>query len=180
MAENKVKTKKSKDSILTTGFAFLILFPMMYLMLPTVIFLFLSMVPTMVALIIDVGSKAKFKYKWLCLGGLNFAGSLPFLFKLWFGNNTWDGAVSLFLGSGAFLIIYFTALIGWVFYRCIPPVVLSFLEMNDQRRVVQLREAQAKLIAKWGEEVAGTAAIKKTSTVSSDVSSLEKEDIKKK
>ena len=87
--------------------------------------------------------------------------SLPFLFKLWFGNNTWEGAVGLFLGGGAFLIIYFTALIGWGFYRCIPPVVLNFLEMNDQRRVVQLREAQAKLIAKWGEEVAGTATTKK-------------------
>ena len=168
MAENKAKTKKSKDSFLTTGFAFLILFPMMYLMLPTVIFLFLSMLPTMIALIVDVGSKAKFKYKWLCLGGLNFAGSLPFLFKLWFGNNTWDGAVGLFLSGGSFLIIYFTALIGWVFYRTIPPIVLNFLEITDQRRVVQLREAQKNLIAKWGEEVAGTASVKKDVPKSSE------------
>ena len=43
--ENVKKTKKRKDSILTTGFAFLVLFPMMYLMLPTVIFLFLAMLP---------------------------------------------------------------------------------------------------------------------------------------
>ncbi|MBR1778238.1 MAG: acyl-CoA synthetase [Alphaproteobacteria bacterium] len=154
MTEPEGKTKKSKDSILTTGFAFLVLFPMMYLMLPTVIFLFLSMLPTLVALVIDSNSKTRFKYKWLCIGGLNFAGSLPYLFRLWFGNNTWDGAVGLFLGGGAFLIIYLTALVGWVFYRCIPSVVLSFLEMSDQRRVVHLREAQAKLIAKWGEEVA--------------------------
>lgn len=159
MAEEEKKPKKQKDSILTTGFAFLVLFPMMYLMLPTVIFLFLSMLPTLIALIIDSSSKSKLKYKWLCIGGLNFAGSLPFLFRLWFSNNTWDGAVGLFLSSGSFVIIYLTAFIGYIFYRCIPSVVLSFLEMTDRRRVVHLREAQAKLIAKWGEEVAGTAAI---------------------
>lgn len=123
-------------------------------------FLFLSMLPTLVALIIDTSSKAKFKYKWLCIGGLNFAGALPFLFKLWFGSNTLDGAVNLFLGHVSFIVIYLAAAIGWIFYRCIPPVVLSFLEMNDQRRVVHLRELQTKLIAKWGEEVVEGTDIK--------------------
>ena len=154
MSEKKVKSRRSKDSVLTTGFAFLVLFPMMFLMLPTVIFLFLSMLPTLISLIVDSGSKTHFRYKWLCIGGLNFAGSLPYLFRLWFGDNTWDGAVGLFVSGGVFIIIYFTALIGWVFYRCIPSFVLSFLEMADQRRVVYFREAQMKLISKWGEEVA--------------------------
>ena len=162
---NKQKGRKSKDSILTTGFAFLILFPMMYLMLPTVIFLFLSMLPTLIALIVDSSSKAKFKYKWLCIGGLNFAGSLPYLFRLWFGNNTWDGAVELFLSGMAFFFIYLTALIGYMFYRYIPSVVLSFLELTDQRRVINLREAQVKLIAKWGEEVTSGAAVSVAETL---------------
>ena len=166
MADNT--KKRSKDSILTAGFAFLVLFPMMYLMLPTVIFLFLSMLPTLVALIIDSSARVKFKYKWMCIGGFNFAGSLPFLFRLWFGNNTWDGAVELFLNNLSFLIIYSTALIGWLFYRCVPSIVLSYLEMTDQRRVVNLREAQAKLIAKWGEEVAGALPIVRQSTAQQD------------
>ena len=153
MKGNGKKKKKFKDSILTSGLSFLILFPMLFLMLPTVVFLFLSMLPTLVALIIDTSSKTKFKYKWLCIGGLNFAGALPFLFKLWFGSNTLDGAINLFLGNVSFIIIYLAAAVGWVFFRCIPPVVLSFLEMSDQRRVVHLRELQSKLIAKWGEEV---------------------------
>ena len=161
MAEKKETSskKKAKDSVLTTGFAFLILFPMMYLMLPTVLFMLLSMLPTLVALIVDASSKKKLKYKWLCVGGLNFAGALPYLFRLWFGDNSWSGAVGLFLSNGCFLIIYFTAFIGWGFYRFIPPVVLNFLEISDQRRVVGLREAQAKLVAKWGEDVAGTASL---------------------
>lgn len=160
MKKDEKKRKKIKDSFLTSGLSFLILFPMLFLMLPTVVFLFLSMLPTLVALIIDTSSKAKFKYKWLCIGGLNFAGALPFLFKLWFGDNSLDGAVNLFLGHVSFIVIYLAAAIGWVFYRCIPPVVLSFLEMNDQRRVVHLRELQTKLIAKWGEEVVEGADIK--------------------
>ena len=157
---NDKKRKKIKESILTSGLSFLILFPMLFLMLPTVVFLFLSMLPTFIALIIDSTSKTKFKYKWLCVGGLNFAGALPFLFKLWFGSNTLDGAVHLFLEDIAFIVIYLAAAIGWIFYRCIPPVVLSFLEMSDQRRVVHLRELQAKLIAKWGEEVAESVEMK--------------------
>lgn len=152
--DNTKKTKKRKDSILTTGFAFLVLFPMMYLMLPTVIFLFLAMLPTMVALIIDSGSKSKFKYKWLCVGGLNFSGALPFLFRLWFGDNTWSGAVEMFLNNACFIIVYLTAFVGFLLYRSVPPIVLSFLEMADQRRVIALREAQAKLVIKWGEVVA--------------------------
>ena len=151
------ETKRKKiSSILTSGLSFLILCPMLFLMLPTVVFLFLSMLPTFIALIVDTSSKVKFKYKWLCVGGLNFAGALPFLFKLWFGSNTPDGALNLFLGNVAFIVIYLAAAVGWVFYRCIPPVVLSFLEMNDQRRVAHLRELQVKLVAKWGEEIIET------------------------
>lgn len=149
--------KKTRD-FLATGFAFIILFPMMYLMLATVVFLLLAMLPTLVSLIVDSSSKDRLKYKWMSIGGLNFAGSLPFLFRLWFGNNTWDGAVGLFLSGGNFIIIYATAFIGWLFYRFIPSIVLSFLEMTDQRRVVSLREAQEKLVARWGEEVTASAA----------------------
>lgn len=160
MKENGKKRKKLKESFLTSGLSFLILFPMLFLMLPTVVFFFLSMLPTFIALIIDTSSKTKFKYKWLCIGGLNFAGSLPFLFKLWFGSNTLDGAIDLFLGHISFLVIYLAAAVGWIFYRCIPPVVLSFMEMSDQRRVIHLRELQTKLVAKWGEEVIDGADVK--------------------
>ena len=80
--ENGKKKKKSKDSFLTSALSFLILTPMLFLMLPTVVFFFLSMLPTLVALILTATSKTKFKYKWSCIGGLNFSGALPFLFKL--------------------------------------------------------------------------------------------------
>ena len=154
------KAKKAKDSLLATSLAFTILFPMMYLMLPTVVFMFLSMLPTLVALIIDSSSRSRLKYKWLSIGGLNFAGTMPYLPRLWFGQNTWDGAVGLFLAGGSFLIIYLAAFAGWLMYRCIPPVVLAFVEMADQRRVSALREAQDRLISKWGKDVSAEADLK--------------------
>lgn len=167
--ENEKKKKKSKDSFLTSALSFLILTPMLFLMLPTVVFFFLSMLPTLIALILTAASKTKFKYKWLCIGGLNFAGALPFLFKLWFGDNSIEGAIALFVGHVSFIVIYLAAAIGFVFYRCIPPLVLSVLEMNDQRRVVYLRELQTKLIAKWGEEIAdGIGDVSKAATAPSN------------
>lgn len=157
----KIKKRKGRfSSFMSLSLSFMVLFPMLLLMLPTVVFMFLSMLPTLIALVVDAGSRAKAKYKWLCIGGVNFAGALPFLFKLWFGSNTLDGAIDLFINGVAFIIIYLAAAVGWVFYRCIPPVVLNCVEMSDQRRVVYLRELQAKLIAKWGEEVAEGAEIK--------------------
>ncbi len=153
-APQKNPPKKRKDSFLTTAMSLLILLPMLLLMLPTVVFMAFGMLPTFIALIIDSSTRTKIKYKWLCIGGMNFAGTLPFLFKLWFGENTFDGAISLFLEGLPLLVVYFAAAVGWLFCRCIPPIVLNIMEIADQRRVVTLREMQAKLIAKWGEEVA--------------------------
>lgn len=153
-APQKNSPKKRKDSFLTTGMTLLILLPMLLMMLPTVVFMAFGMLPTFIALVIDSNTRTKIKYKWLCIGGMNFAGTLPFLFKLWFGENTFDGAISLFLEGFPLLVVYFAAAVGWLFCRCIPPIVLNITEIADQRRVVALREMQAKLIAKWGEEVA--------------------------
>lgn len=161
MVGKETKKRKTRfSSFMSLSLSVLILFPMLLLMLPTVVFMFLSMLPTFVALVVDAGSKAREKYKWLCVGGVNFAGALPFLFRLWFGDNTLDGAINLFINGVSFVVIYLAAAVGWVFYRCIPPVVLNYVEMSDQRRVVYLRELQAKLVAKWGEEVAEGNEIK--------------------
>lgn len=149
---SKAKVKK-RDAFVSPGMSFLILFPLLLLMLPTAVFLFLALLPTLVTLMVENRSKYKYKYKWLCIGGINFAGALPFLFQMWFGDNSLDAAISIFMNRFTVLMIYGCAAIGWVFYRCIPPLVLSFLEMADQRRVVHLRELQKKLIEKWGDDV---------------------------
>lgn len=155
MAEkiNNVKRARNSKTPLIATMTILVLILMTYMMLPTVIFLALSMLPTLSLLLVKTGSKYSFRYKFLSVGGLNFAGAMPFLFRLWFTDNSWGGAIALFMENGHFMIIYLTAFVGWLFFRFIPPVVLSFLEVSDQHRVANLREAQAKLVARWGDDV---------------------------
>ncbi|MGN0904752.1 MAG: acyl-CoA synthetase [Alphaproteobacteria bacterium] len=158
----KANSLKKKDGFVGPGLSFLILFPLLLMMLPTAVFLFLGMLPTLVALMVETKSKFKYKYKWLCIGGVNFAGCLPFLFQMWFGDNSLDAAIALFMNVSTLIVVYGSAAIGWIFFRCIPPLVLSFLEMTDQRRVVHLRDLQKRLIEKWGEEVSmGGEEVKK-------------------
>ena len=161
---------RSNFSLVALG-SITVIVVMMYMMLPTLILLLLSMAPTLISLIMNAtAAKASFRYKIFSIGGLNFAGASPFLFRLWFTDNSWNGAIELFIGNGHFFIIYATAFVGWLFYYCIPPIVLSVFEMTDQRRVANLRESQARLVAKWGEEVASDVSVKNDKVPSAEKS----------
>lgn len=152
--------RRSRASFAGPAVSFLLLFLMFLLMLPTTVFLFLSMLPTLVSMFADNRQEDghKYKYKWLCVGGLNVAGALPFLFRMWFGDNSLDAAIALFMQVSTVIVVYGAAGIGWVFYRCIPLLVLHFLELADQRKVLNLKERQKKLIDKWGAEIASVSA----------------------
>lgn len=155
-----VRAKRSQVSFAGPAVSFLILFLMFLLMLPTTVFLFLAMLPTLVSMFADNRQEGghKHKYKWLCIGGMNVAGALPFLFGMWFGDNSLDAAVGLFMQPSTVIVAYGAAGIGWVFYRCIPLLVLHFLELADQRKVITLKERQKKLIEKWGAEIAAVSS----------------------
>ena len=57
--------------------------------LPTVIVVVFTMLPTLAAYFSERGPH---RYAWLCVGGLNFSGVVPFLFGLWFKVDTLDAA----------------------------------------------------------------------------------------
>ncbi len=140
----------------------LVLFLMCILMLPTTVFLFLSMLPTLIVAFVsnkndDMGNR----YKWLCIGGMNAAGALPYLFKMWFGDNSFDAAIGHFMQVTTIIVTYGSSMIGWVFYRSIPPLVLHFVNLSDQREVLNLKERQKKLVELWGEEVANSSDFRK-------------------
>ena len=149
------RRKRQQASFAGPAVSFLILFLMFLLMLPTTVFLFLAMLPTLVSMFADNRQEGghKYKYKWLCIGGLNVAGALPFLFQMWFGDNSLDAAIGMFMQVSTVVVVYGAAGVGWVFYRCIPLLVLHFLELSDQRKVITLKERQKKLIEKWGHEI---------------------------
>jgi hypothetical protein len=119
--------------------------------LPTVVLLFFTMLPTLVAWATEKGPN---KYAFLCVGGVNFAGLFPYLFSLWFGVHTLDEAFRMLTDPIMLLVTYGCACIGWLIYAAMPPMVASYLSYTSQRRVGNLKAAQKKLIDEWGDDVA--------------------------
>ncbi len=122
---------------------------------PTVIFVLVGMVPTIVAFIIDRSRK---RYATICVGGMNFSGVFFFLLELWFGgDHTIAHAMGILSNVFALAIIFSAAGFGWLLFLAIPPVVATFLTVMAQRRVAHLRTRQREIIEEWGEEVTGSA-----------------------
>lgn len=119
--------------------------------LPTVTLLFFTTLPTLGAWASEKGSN---KYAWLCVGGFNFAGVIPYLFTLWFGVHTLDESFNMLADAGVLMWAYGCSAIGWLFYMGTPPVVAAWLSFTTERRVAALKAAQKKLIEEWGDEVA--------------------------
>lgn len=118
--------------------------------MPTVIVLGVGMAPTLGAYVSERGPN---KYEFLCVGGLNFAGVIPYLFGLWFGVDTIDEATRLLTESPMLLWAWLAAGAGWFLYRATPPLVASYMSMTTQRRINGLRAAQRKLVEDWGSDV---------------------------
>lgn len=118
--------------------------------LPTVIILSFTMLPTLAAWVSEKGAH---KYAWLCVGGLNFAGIVPFLFTLWFGVHTIDESFDMLSEGGVLLWAYGAAGFGWLLYMGMPPIVSSWLKFTTEHRISGMKAAQKKLIEEWGDEV---------------------------
>ena len=118
--------------------------------LPTVMLLGVGMAPTLGAYVSEKGPN---KYEFLCVGGLNFAGVIPYLFGLWFGVDTIDEATRILTESAMLMWAWMAAGIGWILYRAMPPMVASYIAMTTQRRINGLRAAQRKLTEDWGTDV---------------------------
>lgn len=118
--------------------------------LPTLLLLFVGMLPTLVAVVAERGVS---RYAWIAVGGLNFSGLAPWLFKLWFGNHTMAFAIDQILGITMLLAAYGAAAGGWLLYMCVPPAVQAVLSITSHRRRGVLVGAQKKLEEEWGQGV---------------------------
>lgn len=135
----------------------LIIFVMLLLVaLPTVLFLSFSMLPAVVALIVD---RTDEKSATFCVGGLNLCGVFPYLLSLWLQDNSLDQSLRLLTDVFVLAVIYGAAGMGWMLYLSLPPVIASFIQVMSQRRLQQLRATQKTIIEEWGEEVIHDAEV---------------------
>ncbi|OPZ78567.1 MAG: hypothetical protein BWY78_00517 [Alphaproteobacteria bacterium ADurb.Bin438] len=118
--------------------------------LPSLIFLFFALIPTILSYITD---HSKIRYKWLCVGSLNTAGAMPYLFMLWFNDNSFSSAIELAFDMGHLSIMYGAAFAGFLIYIIVPPAVASYVQASNQKRLVNLKDSLQRLIDVWGEGV---------------------------
>ncbi len=119
--------------------------------LPTALMLAISLLPMICAFAID---RTPGRYATISVGMLNFAGTWPFLIKLWTSGHTVVNAMKIVLDPFAWLVIYSAAAVGWLLYFSFPSCVSLCMSMFAGHRITQLRQNQKKLIEEWGPEVA--------------------------
>ena len=123
--------------------------------LPTVVLLFLGLLPAMVAFIVDDDPR---KYAAKCVFATNLAGAWFFLLKLWTGDHSLAEAMAILTDVYSWLLMYSAAALGWLCYLWFPSIAALFMEMTAERRIARLKLQQKKLIDEWGEGVVRAAA----------------------
>ncbi len=123
--------------------------------LPTVVLLFLGLLPAMVAFIVDDDPR---KYATKCVVATNFAGTWFFLLQLWTADHSLGEAMGILTDVYAWLLIYGSAALGWLCFLWFPSIAALFMEMTAERRIANLKLKQKKLIDAWGEGVVRAAA----------------------
>lgn len=124
--------------------------------LPTLLVLFVGMLPTLVATLAERGAN---RYAWICVGGLNFAGLASWLLALWFGHHEFSYALLQITDVNMLMAAYGASAFGWALYLAMPPVVGTIMAANSQRRAMVLASQQRKLVELWGEDVAKKAGV---------------------
>lgn len=143
--------KKSGGGLARNFLTLLVTAPLVFLFLPTVIFLGISLFPSFVALLVDRSPR---RYGAITVGGMNFAGVFPYLLDLWIGEHSVPHGLTILQDPLALMVIFGSAGLGWMLFAGTPVIVASYLGMTSSRRLGNLRSKQKQLIDDWGAEVA--------------------------
>lgn len=127
---------------------------LLFAALPTTTLLVVAMAPTLGAFIGDTTPR---RYLTKCVAGMNLAGTIPFLHKLWTTSHDMATAIALVTDLYVWLSMYSAAAVGWLLFLGLPGVVAMVRALNARRRVYVLREQQKSLINEWGETILPSA-----------------------
>ncbi len=156
-AKTTRQRRKSAFGIKTVLYMF-VFFGIIISALPTAMVLAVGLVPTVVALIVDLTPG---RYLARCVLGLNIAGIAPFMHNLWSGGNDMVTAVGIVTDAVAWLVIYGAAAIGWMLFMGFPGAVAVFQTLNAKRSIYVLQEKQKSLLEEWGDSIRSPAEIAK-------------------
>jgi hypothetical protein len=151
MAKQEVK-KTGQDAGFGLGakLVLLLVAVLSLFIIPTVILFCVAMLPTGVAAITD---RSLSRMSWLCVGGLNFAGTVPFIARLWDQGGHMDAAMSMATDVLTIMLIYGAAGLGWLLYVSVPQMLGAFMALTANHRISSLKAQQEKLVSEWGPDV---------------------------
>ncbi|MBL8834170.1 MAG: hypothetical protein JNL71_17395 [Rhodospirillales bacterium] len=124
----------------TSAILMLVMWPM------TAIYLAVASLPTLAMALVDDDPERR---GTLCVGALNFAGSLPFALLSLGGGLKY---VPLTWGT-AYVYAYLGAVVGIVLYFAIPFLLRRIVRVEEEREKRRLTERQEALVEEWGANV---------------------------
>lgn len=115
------------------------------------VFLFVGMLPAIVAYLIDNDPN---KYTSSTVAALNFSGVFPYVADSFTQGGSFSIIEYKFSDPWVWLVMYGSAAIGWAIVLFSPVVSGAVLGSIYAGRVMHLESIQKKYIEEWGEEVA--------------------------
>jgi len=120
--------------------------------MPTTIMLFLGMLPTLVAGLVDRSGKGT---KALTVGSMNLAGCTPFLLDLWTIDHSSENALRIISDPRTIIVIYCAAGVGYLIDWAMSGIVGTIMVQRSGYRMKEIKKRQAALVERWGPEVTG-------------------------
>ena len=120
--------------------------------LPTTVLLFIGMLPTIVARLVD---RSRSRTKVFTVGFLNFAGCFPFWFKLVEQGHEFEDVLKILSAPTTIIIMYVAAGIGYLVEWAVTNLVAGLMVQRGKKRLEDLEKYQEALVTKWGPEVTG-------------------------
>lgn len=111
-----------------------------------------GMIPTLVAAIVD---KSPSRTKTMTVGAMNFAGCMPFMLEVWKQGGSLDTAITYILEPRTIVVMYFSALMGYLISWAVTGIVSSVMVQRGKSRMIAIRDHQKELAERWGPEVTG-------------------------
>lgn len=155
MAKNKEKKKAKAPNgkMGMKGRLFMVMFVLLGLaFLPTAMLLGAGMLPSIVVFFIGDrrhGARAS------TVAAMNSAGCMPFILKLWSGENTFESSMYIVTDAQSMLIIYVAAAFGYMIDWVVAGLVSSYLYQKGMARMGAIQKKQAFLVSHWGEGITG-------------------------
>lgn len=139
--------KKSGGNIITL---FLVI-PLIFMFMPTFIFLTVVMMPSLVAFVVD---RSKQRYGAITVGGMNFSGCFPWLMDLWMHDHSVPHVLDLLTDVWALIVIFSSAGLGWILSSTAPFLASTIMSVTSTHKIAALQARQKQLLEEWGPEVA--------------------------